>query len=124
MLTALLGFALKALLPTLGTMVTAAVMAVLKRYFAKLGLELSAANEARVRDLVAQALLQVEEMARRRAGQGSSMSGQEKADMAIDLLRRKLPELGADDISELIDAELPKVRAAIVAPTVPPAPAS
>jgi hypothetical protein len=99
------GVLLKTIFPILATALTTALMAVLKRQFERLGLEVSAQNEQRIKQLVYDAVLQVEELARR-----GELTSQEKAGTALIALRSKLPEMEDDEIASLIDTTLPVVR--------------
>jgi hypothetical protein len=105
LLAALGGALMKAVFPALATALTAAVMAVLKRQFERLGLELSSQQEQRVKQIVLDVVLRVEELARR-----NDLTGQQKADIAQTELRAALPELSEEAIAKMIDTTLPVVR--------------
>lgn len=102
---------LDTVLPPLATAVAALAVAVLARYTKKLGLDLTAQQEARLRVLVADTVKRIEEQARR-----APMSSQQKATRAIGAIARQRPDLSDAEIRDTIDAVLPDVRATTTAP--------
>lgn len=95
-------------LPALATGAAGLVVAVLQRQFKKLGIEITEDQQAAIRRIVRDAILAVEELARREP----EMTSAEKVTAAEVLIVEKRPDLSPEKVRELIDAELPKARAA------------
>lgn len=94
------------LLPTLLTAVTGLVMAALTRFFKKQGIELTAAQEARLRALVRDAVNAIEE----RAARDGTMTSEEKHEAAISLVRESAPQFSEEAIDNAIDAARPSLQ--------------
>ena len=94
------------LLPTLGTIISALMMRLIKAQADKVGLELTAKQIELLTRLVELAVLRVEEMARR-----TDMTGDQKAAAAVAIIRAQRPDMTEKEAKNLIDAVLPKVRA-------------
>jgi hypothetical protein len=102
-------------LPGLATYLAGQAVAILNRTLKKQGLELSAAQEARVRQAVVDVINRIEEASRRQ-----KMTPDQKRIAATDGILREigdvLPEGAAvpsrDDVGKMIDSVLPTVRAA------------
>lgn len=104
-------------LPSLATLIGGYVVRVLSQQAKRLGIQITAEQEAQIKEAVKTAVLAVEELARR-----VPMSGEEKAQVATAKLRRELPEVPESRIAELVDAALPVVRAEITPVVEAPAP--
>lgn len=106
-------------LPVLATAIAALVVGIAKRYLTRLGLELTAEQDRRLRELVAEAVAAVEEMARRK----DDLKGEDKREQAKALILDRLlsepdvvvPSAGAVD--KAIDAALTRARQAPVPAT-------
>lgn len=94
-------------LPSLATMVAGLAVASLQKVLKKQGLELTQAQEQRLRVLAEDAILQVEEMARRQQGQ---MTSEQKAEEATRIVAARAPEVSRNAIKAAIDSVLPIVR--------------
>lgn len=108
LLTSFGGLLLHAALPVLATGGAALLTAILSRYLRTLGLELTAAQDARIKVLARDAILATEERSRR-----AKMSSAEKQDLAIALVRQTVPDLPLGEAHRQIDAALPAVRATL-----------
>lgn len=93
------------LLPTLLTAVTGLVMAALTRFFKKQGIELTAAQEARLRALVRDAVSAIEERATR-----EPMTSTEKHEAALSLVLEVAPQFSEEAIDNAIDAARPSLQ--------------
>jgi hypothetical protein len=102
------------LVPLIGVLVALGA-----RQLKKVGLELTAAQEARLRQLALDAVRAIEEQARRTP----TISSTEKAHKATTLVLTAAPEANPARVKTLIDAALPVVRAelqpVIIAPVTP-----
>src|SRR5688572_9826093 len=97
-------------LPGLATAIGGMVVALLSKYLKKVKIELTAEQEARLREIVADAVRSTEEVARRQAKVGVPMSSDEKDDMTAATITAKMPDLPPLELRNAIDAALPQVR--------------
>lgn len=88
------------------------VVALLTRKLQQAGLDLSAAQQERLKTLATEAILAVEERAHR-----EPMTGADKHAAAFVILKDRAPETPASEINHQLDANLPEVRAALKGPT-------
>lgn len=109
-------------LPVIGTAAGVLIVGILQRAFKKAGLDLSDKQAEQLRRLVETALVQVEEIARRRAIAGAPMTSAEKREEAVVRVTTEDPRLPVHVIETLIDSLLPKVRQIIPATKLLPAP--
>lgn len=107
--TFLVGLAAKWLLPSVGTAVGGYVIVLIRKTLAKIGMELTTAQKAQIREKVQQIILRIEEETR---GLDPKPASGDKLDTATRAVMR---ETGVDVVEavKLIHEELPKVRAAI-----------
>lgn len=105
MLSLFTGLILKFVLPTLGTALSGLVLRLLAQQLKRVNISLSADQEERVKQLVKDAVMQVEEIARR-----TPMSSPQKQQMAEEIVAAKLPKLLPAEMRSTIDAVLPEVR--------------
>lgn len=103
----LLSHLVAALLPSLGTVVAGYVIVVLHRLAARFKFELTAAQEARIRQIIIDAINSVEERA---ATSEVVQPSAAKLDQAIRAVQQQLPELPAAEINARIHELLPTVR--------------
>ncbi len=114
MLSLLSGFLIKLVLPAVGSALSALALRILNQQLKRVNISLTSEQEARVRELVRDAVLQVEEIARR----DKSLTSADKASLAEDLVKSKLPDLSTAEAQRQIDAVLPEVRKQL-APSTP-----
>lgn len=119
--------ALEALLVPVGAVTAGYVIVLLHKLGKKIGLEVTAETELQVRAATQNAILAVEELARARLkATGKPTAPEVKRHDAITLTQHRLPDKKPDEVTQLVNEELPKVRAslqpAVVAPIVPVVP--
>lgn len=93
-------------LPSLATIIGGYLVTVLHAQAARIGIEVTAGQDAAIKEAVRVAVLAVEELARRQP-----LSSREKATLATTKLRQSLPQVSPAHLEELIDATLPTIRA-------------
>lgn len=96
---------LELVLPALATVIAGLVVGLLRKMLKKLQLELTAEQDTRIRQLVADAVRTVEERSRR-----DGLSSREKADAAMAIVADQVPQVRALDVQRMIDAALPGMR--------------
>lgn len=92
-------------LPSLGTVIAGYAIAFLDRQLKKAGLDLSEAQEARIRQIIDDAIRGVEERAATQR-----MTSDQKLVTAIQDVQAKLPSLSGDEIVARIHQQLPDLR--------------
>lgn len=99
---------IETVLPALATVIGGYLVLVLRRKAQTLGVDLTAAQEARLRALAAEAVHAVEEQAHRRATDGRPMSGLDKRAEAL----ARLPVATADPVrlATALDAAVQGLR--------------
>lgn len=102
---ALMARVLDVVLPPLITAIAGLLVAVLARQFQKLGLVVTAQQQDQMRVTVRDALLAVEEQARK-----TPMTSDTKRQVVIAMVRNKLPDVTNSDLHLQIHAQLPVVR--------------
>lgn len=95
------------LMPVLAATLATLSIAVLRKLLKKLGLDVDEKQEARLRQVAEDAVRASEEFARRE----QVMSPEQKSGYAVDIVRRRAPEVPLSNALIAIDAALPKVRA-------------
>jgi hypothetical protein len=93
-------------LPGLATALGSLALAVLNKYLKKVTLALTAEQQAQIARLVEDAVLSVEELARR----DRQMTSAEKASVAKGIVVQGYPDLADDVVERMIDATLQRVR--------------
>lgn len=112
-------------LPSLATLIGGLVVGLLAKYLKKAGLELTQAQQDRIRALITEAIRATEEASRREA-----MTSEEKRTRTIDAARTAitldpaLPDLSREDVAEVMDAQLPLVRKEQVGVPTKPVPST
>lgn len=87
----------------------------------RVGLQVSAEQELQTRQIVQNAILSVEELARQRLKtSGQRTGGDEKRVEATTVAQARLPQKPPQEVANLINEELPKVRAALAPAIAPP----
>lgn len=99
------GQLLEWVLPTLATAIAGLAMAILKKQLAKLGIELDEKQETRIRQIVHDAIVRTEEVARR-----EPMTSAEKAVYTERTILEQAPELDPATARHMVDVMLPIVR--------------
>lgn len=94
-------------LPSLAAAIAGMVMALLKKQMAKIGLDITEKQETRIKQLVHDAIVRTEEVARR----DPTMTAAEKQEFTERTIRENMPELPPAEARNLIDTLLPVVRA-------------
>lgn len=117
MLSLISGFLIKLVLPSVGTAISGFVLRLLQQQLKRVNISLTAEQLAVVKDLILDAVMQVEEIARR-----VPMSSPDKEAMATSIAQRKMkdlkmPEMTGTEVQKTIDAVLPEVRARLVPST-------
>lgn len=97
---------LSVVLPSLATAISGLVLRLLSQQLKKVKLELTAEQQAQIAKLVEDAVLAVEELARRNPGIG----GEQKAELAAGIVQEKYPDLPRAVVDRLIDAALQRTR--------------
>jgi hypothetical protein len=113
MFTGLVGFVLKLALPSIAAAAGGYVIAVLRAQLAKVGIELTGAQEAVIREQVQRILRRVEEEART-----TPKTGPEKLEQA-SIAVAETTGLSLREATQLIHEELPHVRATFINPGLP-----
>lgn len=98
---------MKFVAPPLAALIATLLVAVLKRYLSKLGIEIDAVQETRLKELAKDAIRAAEEAARRQP----TMSGVDKKKVASEIVQDARPDLSLDQVHLALDANLPDVRA-------------
>lgn len=99
------------LLPALATAIAGLLVGILTRYLKKIGLEVDAKQEARLKEIAVKAVTAVEERARReKIASGEAMSSRAKDATAAAIVSAQLPKLNTAEVNNAIDAALPEVR--------------
>lgn len=115
---------LTSVLPGLATAAGALLIGLLQRQLKRAGIELTEKQTEQVRRLVENAIVAVEELARRRALAGQPLDSDEKLKETLVRVLIQRPDLHEQDVKDTIDAMLPKVRQLIPmtrVPALPPA---
>lgn len=107
----------EALLPVIATLATA----VLVQWFRKLGLEVTVANETRLREITEAAILRAEEYAASQAKQGYLISSEDKKRQATRDVLEKLPKVSVESAHKSIDSTLPAMGLGASNPPTPSA---
>jgi hypothetical protein len=104
----------------LGTLIAAQVVALLRRVLTRVGVQLSADQEAAVSDATKRAVLAVEEWAAKQA----STTAAAKYDKAASMLKEKFPKMAAADLDTHIHAAVASLGlgAAAAEQALPPEP--
>lgn len=98
---------LQLVLPSLATAAAALAVGLLKRQLSKVGLDIDEKQETRIRQIVHDAIVRTEEVARR----DPTMTSAEKADFTERSIREAEPAIGPAQARAMIDTMLPIVRA-------------
>jgi hypothetical protein len=114
-------YLLKAVLPGLAAAGGTLAVGILNKQLRRAGIELTDKQQQQVRTLVENAIVQTEELARRRALAGDPMTSEEKRQETTVRVMVERPDLREPDIFNAIDALLPKVRQIIPATRLPAA---
>lgn len=109
------GWLLQAILPTLATAGAALALRLLQQQLKKAGLDLTEKQAEAFRKLVENAIVAVEELARRRALSGDPMPPLEKRDAALGKILDARPDVSPEVAGEVLDQMLPKVRQILTA---------
>jgi len=99
-------------LPILATIIAAQLVKLLQRQLKRIKIELTTEQEDRLKVVAHDAIMAVEEAARR-----SAMSPAAKKDMAVNKVIAKLPHVAEEAAHEAVDAQLPVARAKLVPAT-------
>lgn len=102
---------LQVVLPSLATIVGGMIVGLLNKQLKKANLELTEAQQERIKELIRDAIRATEEAARRQA-----MTSAEKRSKTVEAIARTVPELPTAEISTALDAQLPIVRKDIAVP--------
>lgn len=93
------------------------LVAFLRRQLIKVGIELDAESEARIRQIAADIISKIEELAHQRVKAGAPpLSSTAKLRIAVDDLRAAVPDLSVESAENVIHSVLPVARAAGVVP--------
>lgn len=112
-LAALGGLVIKGILPGLATLISGLVVGLLNKKLKQAGIELDDKQQARVRQIVEDAIKAAEEAARRKANTSQPMTSDAKRDLAVAIIKSKIPQLDPLDLALALDSALPKVRSTI-----------
>jgi outer membrane biosynthesis protein TonB len=100
------------------TAISGLVIAVLTKKLQSMGLTVTEQQQDRLRQLAVDAIHAVEEQAHR----DKTMTGPDKHDAALDILRTQLPKTPEKELVHQLDAQLPVVRVELKGPPTPPVP--
>lgn len=96
----------KFLAPPIATLIAALLVAVLKRQFSKLGIEIDEQEADALKRLTKDAIKAAEEASRRQP-----LTGADKLQITTALIAKDRPDLDLADVHQSIDSALPDVRA-------------
>lgn len=103
--------------PTLATVATSAVTALITRQAKKINIDIDEKQQQQIKNLVFESVIRVEEMARR----NPTMTGEDKRAAVVADVAEQAPKVERSKVESLIDSALPLVRSkGIIAK--PPAP--
>ena len=97
--------------PTVGTVVGAMVVALLRSVLAKQNLSLTEAQAKELERMVVEAINAVDEHAHRAKKEGETLTGPQKTELATNIILRQRPDLPAADVRRTIDGVLGQLRA-------------
>ena len=110
----LTGRVLDIVLPPLVTAIAALVVAVLTKQLQKIGLTVTAQQRDSMKATVKDAILAVEEEARK-----TPMSGAVKESRAVDIAKVEQPKASDAELRQQIKSALPEIRAQLAPPLLP-----
>ena len=93
------------LLPSLATVLAGFLVAVASKYLKKLGIEVTDAQDARLRQLVRDGIMAAEEAAHR-----EPLTSKEKNAIAVNQVLTREPDIQLDTVKRVVDQVLPSVR--------------
>jgi len=93
-------------LPTLATAIAGYVVALLAKQLQRAGIQLTDAQDERLRAIVRDAIRYAEEQARR-----NPLTGSEKRAIAVNQSVARVPSISVDTAERVVDQQLPVVRA-------------
>lgn len=96
---------LQTVLPSLATVLAGFLVALAAKYLKKLGIEVTDAQDARLRQLVRDGIMAAEEAAHR-----DPLTSLEKNAIAVNQVIAREPELRIDTVKRVVDQVLPGVR--------------
>lgn len=109
----LLDEALKAVFVAVSGALGTLLVALLVRLLQRVGLSISAEQQAKIEKLAQEAILAAEELARAEIKAGAAkMPSEAKLTQAVEDLMAKVPKLAADEADAVIHAQLARLRAA------------
>jgi len=99
-------------LPSLATVISGFVIALLRKKAKQAGLDLTAQQEERLKQLVRDGIRKAEEVSTRSVKLGEpALAPVDKQAVALDYVQNQLPDLDTNKVLEAIDVQLPRLRA-------------
>lgn len=102
---------LTTLLVSSATAIASYLVSLLRKELQKAGVELTAAQEERLRQVALDVVRAVEEWARQLAKANLPVTGEEKENRAVEMLLERFPTITAHSARTAIHAALPRLRA-------------
>ena len=107
-------------LPALGTAIASLVVGVLSRFLQQQKIDLTDSQQARLRQLVMDAVMAVEEASRRRGNMTATQKDQLAKQLVLEHAQAENIPIPAGKLQLAVDAALPEMRAALAASETAP----